>query len=1004
MRNYDLTGIRSQLAGWNSAIDKLLPLQPSPNETRRLLDDIIAREESHTDSIKETIEKSPSEVWDAVSILRNWMESHTIVRVIGAGRAKLAGSIPANRLAHGGARLFVVDDVIPMPHTYRAGGILAVSGSGQTQSVIDTLKTARANNSGIFVIGVAMHDAWTFASLCDIFIGIHICSKPNPLRALADTEEYVISRLLDAMVVAAGKQAGFDATTWKLGHENLGPTGPYDVTKTRYKSPLLCYNKFHLLGRDEYKKQILQFLEVNREADRPNVLVLTGALGIGKHRLLMESLAEAKAKLPALVPISVSAYWRKWDAILRRIAETFPHESILSETREDRVIKWAYKDPQVLSIDNIDGSEIMSSKNSEDGPALSFIRKWHTCTRSRLILTTTASSEAVKDVLGDCEIIALDGIKNEGFCDELLGTDVWELHTESSKLKRLIERGNPQELLYLRFLCDAGERDLNIPIGQLAESGKVVQDGLSGYAQSNLPLMPLLALGGLRSPVFPEELLRYIWDSMDCGGTDLYCRFLDKLKNLGFLAAIDIDRGQLRLLAPIHAELREGQILGLFPIKANEGIHFIGQFFRSRLAEGFRGGLVTAEAVTALEQYVYYSVVYGKIHEVVIHLEESGYLPQAFEHGKAESLIPILEHLRKGLKHDIIICSEDVQKEMALPKAGVASRRTAESELMLAQIEAEFGRVYKDLCQFEKSDHHLAEAMEHASKARTILPNHREAKHVEVESIVHHYQGIAYSQMGHSEKCLASYAAGVERAAKCNLMSARDVLSLGYLAYELKFHDINLALQLGTLSVEAASRLVKNIKDQSILVKNLCNLGQIQSFYKQFEPSKHTFAEAFKIHEQINGGQRELLRMYVNSAVTGILGDLEYARKQLRMADRLAKRPEADSRRKWMGTAYRGILEYKHGNIPEAVDLVGEALGEHIKLMAWREVLYEAYTLEFIAPKDDANIQRLVREAKSHAKTGLGQEFELFERFWNERYAPVLLGKKQAIAGAGESQ
>ena len=52
---------------------------------------------------------------------------------------------------------------------------------------------------------------------------------PNPLRALADVGEYVISEVLDALVVAAGRLGGFDDRMWRLGHENVGQTGPWDV-------------------------------------------------------------------------------------------------------------------------------------------------------------------------------------------------------------------------------------------------------------------------------------------------------------------------------------------------------------------------------------------------------------------------------------------------------------------------------------------------------------------------------------------------------------------------------------------------------------------------------------------------------------------------------------------------------------------------------------------------------------------------------------------------------
>lgn len=181
-------------------------------------------------SIIQTATNSKDEVEKAILLLRDWMLQGSIVRIIGAGRARLAGSIPANRLAHGGAHVYIQDDIIPMPHSIKGGGIIAVSGSGKTQSVLDVLKSVREKSGNIKIIGIANKDAEEFQSYCDIFIGIEEdIGLPNPLRALADTGEYVISELFDAMVVAAGKLAGFDDTTWRLGHEDIGATGPYGM-------------------------------------------------------------------------------------------------------------------------------------------------------------------------------------------------------------------------------------------------------------------------------------------------------------------------------------------------------------------------------------------------------------------------------------------------------------------------------------------------------------------------------------------------------------------------------------------------------------------------------------------------------------------------------------------------------------------------------------------------------------------------------------------------------
>jgi hypothetical protein len=120
--------------------------------------------------------------------------------------------------------------MIPMPHSVRGGGIIAASASGSTEAVLSAMRTARSQAPNIEIVGIASHGAAEFAELCHTFIGISCPVRPR-LSALADIEEYVISEVLDALVVAAGEVCGFDERAWRLGHENLGATGPYDSRK-----------------------------------------------------------------------------------------------------------------------------------------------------------------------------------------------------------------------------------------------------------------------------------------------------------------------------------------------------------------------------------------------------------------------------------------------------------------------------------------------------------------------------------------------------------------------------------------------------------------------------------------------------------------------------------------------------------------------------------------------------------------------------------------------------
>jgi|GEM_PF-6562001 len=192
--------------------------------------DIKSRMTFINECLDKTIEGSKSQIKDAVDLFCEWMIKGYVVRLIGSGRARLAGAVPMNRLAHGGARVYINDDNIPMPHSIHGGGIIAVSASGKTEPILKVLRHVRESTGNIAIVGVASKNANEFKSYCKVFIGIdEDVDTINPLTALADTGEQVICQLLDAMVVAAGKKALFDDTRWRLGHEDIGSTGPYGI-------------------------------------------------------------------------------------------------------------------------------------------------------------------------------------------------------------------------------------------------------------------------------------------------------------------------------------------------------------------------------------------------------------------------------------------------------------------------------------------------------------------------------------------------------------------------------------------------------------------------------------------------------------------------------------------------------------------------------------------------------------------------------------------------------
>jgi D-arabinose 5-phosphate isomerase GutQ len=194
---------------------------------------IAARVYSISHAVQHTLLLNKEMLSQAVLLVAGWIETDAPVRILGAGRALLAASMPGNRLAHAGAKVSFMGGMVPMPNSTAGGGIIACSASGKTRPVLEAMATAKNLNPKIEVLGLAHHEAKEFAQLCDIFIGLHAPKNeyPNPLSALADTEEYMISEILDGIIVMAGKYVGFDDQAWRRGHEDIGPTGPYAAEK-----------------------------------------------------------------------------------------------------------------------------------------------------------------------------------------------------------------------------------------------------------------------------------------------------------------------------------------------------------------------------------------------------------------------------------------------------------------------------------------------------------------------------------------------------------------------------------------------------------------------------------------------------------------------------------------------------------------------------------------------------------------------------------------------------
>ena len=221
-----------KVEGW-LAPDKEVDVEIVEGKVRRTPGDplpllVIDRASAISQNVQRAIRADPAAVEAILTRLGQWMLKREIVRVIGAGRALLAAALPANRLAHGGARVFIFGDKTPLPNTNQGGGLIAASASGKTLAVLEMMQGVREKAPWIPIVGIADVRAKVFRALCtpDLFVGIDVSAHEGKLElsALADLGEYVISEVLDALVVAAGNRCGIN---FRTGHEDVGPTGPW---------------------------------------------------------------------------------------------------------------------------------------------------------------------------------------------------------------------------------------------------------------------------------------------------------------------------------------------------------------------------------------------------------------------------------------------------------------------------------------------------------------------------------------------------------------------------------------------------------------------------------------------------------------------------------------------------------------------------------------------------------------------------------------------------------
>lgn len=710
-----------------------------------------------------------------------------------------------------------------------------------------------------------------------------------------------------------------------------------------------------------------------------NALCITGEPGIGKASLAYRLYQDPSLSRYFDNSYAMSAYMMPWESLVPRIARMFLTELPLRtniQELEERLLNHIKEGKFFLILDNIDNAS---------QAIVDFIKRWSEAERSFLIVTMRSFPTSVSPP-SNCRIYELQGIseKEDWLIDHLLGEQmVARIDQQNLRQELKILKGNPQKLLYLRWRAPETRDDILSCIQDLSEGATQIDAIESVLRQIRLPLEHFLALGRVRVPEINEDLLAFLWDRLERGGTALFAQTLQQLLNAKALERTG--HGHLRVNAHVHAQLQQALERILGPEQRSNIEYYIGAYFRNRFSslKNTNGKF----SIHDLDNYVYHTVMSGSVASAHAYIFDTDHLESAHRQGLSLELEPILHYLDQGL-NDKLVYQQPPDKMKT-----VMDKEKGRLAVMASQVKLELGRVCKDLSRHNESLDYLNEATLLLDSPMTAAV--RDVAFHRLCADVKHNRGIAYSQVGRTLECIEAYLDSIKYATDHQFFGPSDALSVGYLAYELKFHDIEQAHRIGLTAVELASKL----HDRRVQAKNLCSLGQIRTFMGKVEQSKEDFNKAERLCRKKPVDKRELGRILVNSAVAYISsGEWDEAESQLNeMITFMGE--SGDRRRMSIADAYRGIIWYRQDKKSEGQRLVLNALHQHKEIAALREMIYEALTwawMEFDInmPEELATVlqnRNLPMEVYDTLKDILEQKSNVFVNFWKSYYLPTLL-------------
>ncbi len=619
-----------------------------------------------------------------------------------------------------------------------------------------------------------------------------------------------------------------------------------------------------LVGRTNELRELHHILV---EGHAP-VLIVAGPSGIGKTVIADTFASNVRLGTDAFQRVWFHSLYRvSWTSVLadiRRQLEWAPRNATVEEI-ETRIIDSCQSTPTLVVLDNADADNV--------NELAEFVARWQAQPLASSLLIT-AQTPVAAQLPDSLPTLALEGIQSDAAILDLCG-DLADKFPERTVLEvgRLVE-GNPQRLLFLSWIQPDLEEELKEYAANLqqAENNFVIEEFIEN---THVPALFFIALGIHRSFIVSDKLLAFLWDNLGSGAADAYVRVRENLIQKRII--VPIGEYVFRLHETVHVQLEKALIhrVGL------AGVPYFHRFF----AEFYEKALSQEITTTNLTHFIYHSLS-AKDYTLALRTSVQGPAAQALATRGAAVLV------RQELeKLDTRECLEDA------------------SPLDEVRLCLRLGGMCNDL-----SDHEATLAyMDRSTRLLRDVGREKGA----LERQVWYYSAVSYSNIGQSDRCLQEYFKIVDSCTEWEDDLA--CLSLAYLAHDLKYRDLAMALELGELTIDWAARY----HAEQMLAKNMCSYAESLTIAGRLDEAISMFREAIVLAEAQNN-VRELGRIETN---LGFALTLVKDANAISFLEKGRDHSSAmgDRRRLTQAILYTGVFYYVDGQADEGVRLMRQA-------------------------------------------------------------------------------